>query len=98
MQKIHPDTKSFKNLDEAIEALKSNVVKFIIHDAPLLKFAVKNSPQEPFILVGGIFAPSAYAVCFPMGSHLRKEINIKLLEIMEDELYSKLISKWFDAK
>lgn len=98
MRKVHPNLVSLASLSSALEALHDHRVKAIVHDIPILRYYMKNNTQPHLKLLEGIFSPSAYAIAFPIKSALRKEVNIRLLQIMESELYDKLITKWFGRR
>ncbi|BBM84037.1 transporter substrate-binding domain-containing protein [Candidatus Uabimicrobium amorphum] len=98
MQKIHPNLVSVGSLSAALKALEEQRAKAVVHDIPILRYYMKNNTQPKLKLVEGIFFPSAYAIAFPIKSPLRKRVNIRLLKIMESELYNKLITKWFGRR
>ncbi|WP_372368371.1 transporter substrate-binding domain-containing protein [Candidatus Uabimicrobium sp. HlEnr_7] len=98
MARIHTSLLRTESLDSALEMLELGKVKVVVHDMPILKYYMKENTQPNLKLIEGIFFPSAYAISFPIASPLRKKVNIRLLEIMESELYSKLILKWFGKR
>ena len=52
------------------------------------------------VLVGKLFSKQGYGIAYPIGSNLRKEVNVALLELMEGDssLYRQLSERWFGVQ
>ncbi|MDP6445056.1 MAG: transporter substrate-binding domain-containing protein [Pirellulaceae bacterium] len=89
--------KQMDDLDGALAAVAAEDVAAAVHDVALLRYHVpRNAPS--LTLVGPVFAEHGYGITFPIGSELRKPVNIALLELMEGAArYQEMLGKWFDA-
>lgn len=88
------------NLNQAIELLVKKDVIAVVHDRPQLQHYIKTKAVERFVLTGGIIEPKYYGITLPIGSPLRKKINLALLRLMEgeDSIYERLLKKWFGSE
>ncbi|GBC61263.1 ABC transporter substrate-binding protein [Desulfonema ishimotonii] len=90
--------KPVKDLNQALEMLKSGQVQAVIHDRPMLQYLIRNEERGKFVILDQGFAPVYYGIFFPENSPLRKPFNLALLRAMEggqDSYYYKLRRKWF---
>lgn len=85
-------------LAEALAAVEKREVVAAVHDVALLRYHVpRNAPT--LTLVGPTFAEHSYGIVFPIGSKLRKDVNVALLELMESNppRYQWMLENWFDS-
>lgn len=84
----------FTSNENLIEGLVKSDVDVVILDAPIAKFYVtneyKDKAKESILL-----NKEHYAIAFPLGSPLRKEINQIILEMEQDGTTATLNKKWF---
>ena len=85
------------NLSAAINAVTEGTAFAAVHDFPQLHHYLKQHPQE-LLLVDRPFAKQGYAIAFPLGSPLRKQVNVALLQLMEGtpSPYWELHARWFE--
>ncbi|MFK8111326.1 MAG: transporter substrate-binding domain-containing protein [Rubripirellula sp.] len=91
-------THGVASLPEAFATVAAGDAIAVVHDLPQLKHYISQSDGD-FALVGRPFLKHAYGIAFPLGSGLRKEVNVALLELMEDEpsTYDRISARWFGA-
>jgi polar amino acid transport system substrate-binding protein len=95
-QKI--ETKEFKQIDEAFNALNSSNVDAVVFDAPILLYYAAHDGKGKVQVVGNIFRKESYAIALPNGSPYRKPINNALLSLQENGKYQEIYDKWFSTK
>jgi polar amino acid transport system substrate-binding protein len=95
-QKI--ETKEFKQIDEAFNALNNSNVDAVVFDAPILLYYAAHDGKGKVQVVGNIFRKESYAIALPNGSPYRKQINNALLSLQENGKYQEIYDKWFSTK
>jgi polar amino acid transport system substrate-binding protein len=95
-QKI--ESKEFKQIDEAFNALNNSEVDAVVFDAPILLYYAARDGKGKVQVVGSIFRKESYAIALPNGSPYRKSINNALLLLQENGKYQEIYDKWFSNK
>ncbi len=93
MQLVKKDT-----LEAALSAVANGEVVAAVHDIALLRYHVpRNAPT--LAIVGPTFAEQGYGITFPVGSDIRKDVNLALLKLMESDppRYQWMLDNWFGA-
>lgn len=80
-------------IKEAYELLRKQEIDAVVYDLPGLMHYVKSNPDVA--LVGKGFAKNHYGFAFPEDSPLLEKVNVTLLRLKEDGVYSELYAKWF---
>ena len=80
-------------ISEAYDLLRNEEIDAVVYDLPGLMHYVKSNPDVA--LVGKSFAKHHYGFAFPEDSSLLEKVNVTLLELKEDGVYSELYAKWF---
>ncbi|MCP4192132.1 MAG: transporter substrate-binding domain-containing protein [Planctomycetaceae bacterium] len=87
----------FADLDGALEAVEEGRASGVVHDFSILRYHLRRHDKS---LVLGRFtiAGHGYAIAFPLKSGYRKEVNVALLELMEENpsRYARIKKWWFD--
>jgi len=81
------------SLDAAIQALAANEVDAVVHDAPLLKYQIRQV-DERLTVLPHIFDRQDYAIMLPARSELREPLNRVLLEEMQTRWWPETIRKY----
>jgi polar amino acid transport system substrate-binding protein len=92
------DTREFKQINEAYNALNNSEVDAIVYDAPILLYYAAHDGKGKVQVVGSIFRKESYAIALPNGSPYRKQINNALLSLQENGKYQEIYDKWFATK
>ncbi len=89
-------TLKVENTRAGLDAVRDGTVVAFVHDHSQLVHALRDE-GDGLVLVGRTFAPQQYAAAFPLGSPLRKQVNIALQELTEGEEapYPELLERWF---
>ena len=88
-----------ETLDEALSAVESGEAVAAVHDFPQLSFDLSRNSRG-LVLVGRLFSIQGYGITYPVGSELRKKVNVALLELTEGEPspYRQLSELWFGVQ
>lgn len=82
-----------------IEAVRQGTADAFVHDRSQLAYALSKA-SGGLMLVNRPFVQQNYAICFPLGSPLRKEVNVILQRLKEgeDSPYDAIFQRWFAAR
>lgn len=97
MAKRRCELRTFDNLDDALRAVHKGRAVAVVYDVAVLRHHLA-SHDAALTLVGPTFDKHDYAIAFPLGSPLRKTVNVRLLRIMEGDpsRYDQLNRLWFE--
>ncbi|MCP4169626.1 MAG: hypothetical protein GY758_02500 [Fuerstiella sp.] len=70
-----------------------------VHDFPQLRHSL-STRSRGLVQVGRLFSIQGYGITYPLGSKLRKKVNVALLELTEGapSVYSQLSERWFGVQ
>ena len=88
-------TVSYPGIDEAVTALRSDRIKAIVGDAPVLEYYAFSHPDQTVDVVGNIFEPDKYGFGLPQGSPLARPLTVRLLGAHESDLIEDLHNRYF---
>ena len=90
---LRANLRSYKNFDEAADAVVQGKVKAALYDTPVILYYTKNNPRAQ--VAGAQFRAESYGIIFPLGSTFRRPVNQVLLKLIENGTYDSLYKKWF---
>lgn len=73
---------SFPSYEKALEELKKGKIGAVVHDQPLLIYAVKQNFNEDLEVLHWPLAQQSYAFAMPEDSPLRESMNRSLLKVL----------------
>ncbi|HIE97280.1 MAG TPA: transporter substrate-binding domain-containing protein [Planctomycetes bacterium] len=84
------------SLEEALAAVESGEADAAVHDFPQLRHTLSRHSRA-LVQVGRLFSIQGYGITYPVGSNLRKRVNVALLELTEGapSEYTQLSERWF---
>ena len=84
------------DLQAGLAGVRAGKAAAFVHDRSQLLHALQRD-SSGLVLVNKPFAMQDYAVAFPLGSPLRKQVNIALQQLTEgdDAPYDALVKRWF---
>jgi polar amino acid transport system substrate-binding protein len=91
-------TISYTTLDDMYTALKTEKIKAIVSDFPLLSYHASHDGAEWMMLTGTTFNHESYGFMFREDSPYIESINATLLKVKESGYYATLYSKYFGEK
>lgn len=92
-EELRSSVRSYKNFEEAAEAVVQGKAKAALYDTPVILYYTKNDPRAQ--VAGAQFRAESYGIIFPLGSDLRRPVNQVLLKLIENGTYDSLYKKWF---
>ncbi len=91
----HKKVSLFQDQDAAFMELRTGGADAVIFDSPVVQNYANTAGKGAVKVVGPLYQGQYYGIAFPLGSKLRKKVNISLLKLMENGEYAKLYRKWF---
>ncbi len=92
------ELKLLPNTNDLFMELISGGVDAVFFDSPPLLYFAQNQGKGKVKTVGPLYQGQTYGIAFPLGSPLRKKVDISLLKFMENGTYAKLYKKWFGTE
>jgi ABC-type amino acid transport substrate-binding protein len=92
LRHIHANPRYYSDLEAALKALAAHEVDAVVDERPILLHAVRKGFAQTIDVLGTSFDPTVYAFAFPLGSGLRKPVNISLLRLRTDRIYWKSVT------
>lgn len=86
--------KSYPDLTEAIEALKKKEVRVILGDGPVLRYYVKQHPNDEVKVVGGNITKDLYGFAVPLHSGLERPLTLAILAELDSGYVRELKKKY----
>lgn len=80
-------------VEEAVLQLEARRVDAVVFDAPTLQYYAKEN--DAFTTVGGMFDLQDYGIVMKKGHPLRDSVSMKVLSLIESDLYENSQQKWF---
>ena len=82
-----------------LDAVRSRALDAFVHDRSQLLDGLSKAPGS-LMLVDRPFVQQSYAIAFPIGSPLRKEINVVLQRLKEgdDAPFDAIYKRWFTTR
>jgi len=78
----------------SLKALDKHEVDAVVYDKPLLQYLVKQDYENSLKVDDSLFEHQYYGIAFPEGSSLREPVNRALLEIIEQDKWQDILSKY----
>jgi polar amino acid transport system substrate-binding protein len=89
--------RGFANLQDSIKALQAGQIDALVHDRPLLAWAIRKNASS-IELADATFGPQNYAFMIPQQSPLRKKLDIAILDAIHGEWWDQILFQYFGAK
>jgi polar amino acid transport system substrate-binding protein len=90
--------RSFANLRDSVKALRTGLIEAVVHDKPLLAWAIREEFSSSVELVDATFGPQNYAFAVPEGSAFRRKLDIAILDATHSEWWDRIPFQYFGAK
>jgi len=86
------------NVTEAYQLLKDEKVDAVLYDEVPLEYVFKNEDRDTYILSKRNIQPQHYGFIFPLKSNLRRDVDLQILQLREDNAISDIITQWVNTK
>jgi polar amino acid transport system substrate-binding protein len=90
--------RGFANLQDSIKALQAGKIDALVHDKPLLAWAIRKGASSSIELIDATFGPQNYAFIVPEQSPLRKKFDIAILDAIHSEWWDHILFQYFGVK
>jgi polar amino acid transport system substrate-binding protein len=90
--------RGFANLQDSIKALQVGTIDALVHDKPLLAWAIRKDASSSIELIDATFGPQNYAFVLPEQSLLRKKFDIAILDTIHSEWWDYILFQYFGGK
>ena len=88
--------RTYDLIDDAFKALQAGQVEAVINDFPVSKYAERS--KKDLVVVQTIETGEEYGLSFAKeDAALRDRVNRELRAMKEDDTYTKIYRKWFQA-
>ncbi len=89
--------RSYDSVEDTIAALHKGQVDAVLHDAPVLRYAVRSLDQDGIVVLPGVVTRNDYAFGMPPASPLRKPVNVALLSIIHEPVWQNIRRRYLGA-
>ncbi len=86
---------SYKDIEEAVAALKDGDLAAIIGDGPVLEYYSHTHPEANLDVVGPIFEPDKYGFGLTRRSQLTRPLTLEVLGLHERDFIEQLHTQYF---
>jgi polar amino acid transport system substrate-binding protein len=90
--------RGFASLQDSINAVQAGKIDALVHDKPLLAWAIRENYSSSLELVEATFGLQNYAFVIPEQSPFRKKIDIAILGATHSDWWDHLLFQYFGAK
>jgi ABC-type amino acid transport substrate-binding protein len=97
LKRAHITCQTFPDIPSAVGALKKHQIAAFVSDAPALEYYEQRHPEQPVTVVGPLWDRLAFCFAFPIGSELRRAVNVQLLDMIESGDLEKIRAGYFGA-
>jgi ABC-type amino acid transport substrate-binding protein len=81
-----------KSATDCLAALNRGEFDAVVDEAPVLAYQAKK--LDGIVVLPGTFDNHGYAFGYPMGSPLRRKINVAMLEVVESQQWKDILAKY----
>ena len=85
--------KSYPNIKVALDALAAKELDAVVYDQPLLRYFVKTDFADKLQILPISVEPQDYGIALPLGSAMRKPLNLGLMRHSQGLEWDALISR-----
>jgi ABC-type amino acid transport substrate-binding protein len=89
--------KGYKDAAAALDGLANGEVEAVVYEAPILQYHVKNRNDSTLQVLDGTFANHGYALALKLGSPLRKQINLALLQFITTDDWAAMLARYLGS-
>jgi polar amino acid transport system substrate-binding protein len=95
LQIAHRD---FASLQDSFKALQAGKIDALVHDKPLLAWAIRKDASSSIELIDATLGPQNYAFVVPDQSPFRKKLDIAILAAIHGDWWDQMLFQYFGVK
>lgn len=89
---------SFASPQDGLKAMADKRIDAFVYDKPLLAWIVLQNFSSSAEMLEVVFDPQNYGIALPLGSPLRRELDIALLEIIRSDWWKQTLFRYLGEK
>ncbi len=86
--------KEYETLQQAIDAVLNEQMQAVVHDAPLLRYLIRQQHDEALETLPFTFNKMYYGLALPADSERREAINISILEYINTPEWRLIVERY----
>jgi polar amino acid transport system substrate-binding protein len=95
LRREHVDARSFPDVASGLQALKAGKLDAFVYDRPILAWNVHGSFADDVEVLDQVFARENYAIALPIGSPLRGDINVAMVDELRGPWWGEVRIRYF---
>lgn len=84
----------YESLQNALDAMADGQLDAVVHDAPILRWAVRQSHAGDLRVLQAEFDPQDYGIALPQGSELREPVSQAVLEVVRTDAWKEAVRRY----
>lgn len=88
----------FASASDGLKALKAGDIEAFVYDKPLLAWIVLQDYSSSMEMLDIVFDPQNYGIALPLGSPLRKDIDVSLLDVVQSEWWKQTLFRYLGER
>jgi ABC-type amino acid transport substrate-binding protein len=90
--------RDFATAEDGLRALAAGELDAVVYDKLLLAWLVRQDHPNELQMLAMNLDPQSYAIALPLGSPLRRQLNIALVETTRSSWWRELVGRYFGAE
>ncbi|WP_245512094.1 MULTISPECIES: transporter substrate-binding domain-containing protein [unclassified Mesorhizobium] len=98
LDSTHIRHQDFATVQQGLDTLRAGKIDALVHDKPLLGWLVGQNYGASLQVLDATFDQQQYAIALPLGSRLRKPLDIALLQTLESDWWKQAVFQYLGEK
>ncbi|MBZ9742097.1 MULTISPECIES: transporter substrate-binding domain-containing protein [unclassified Mesorhizobium] len=98
LDSTHIRHQDFDTIQQGLDTLRTGKIDALVHDKPLLGWLVGQNYGASLRVLDATFDQQQYAIALPLGSRLRKPLDVALLQTMESDWWKQAVFQYLGEK
>ncbi|MEI9411724.1 transporter substrate-binding domain-containing protein [Mesorhizobium sp. Ld1326N3] len=98
LDSTHIRHRDFATVQQGLDTLRAGKIDALVHDKPLLGWLVGQNYGASLRVLDATFDQQQYAIALPLGSRLRKPLDVALLQTMESDWWKQAVFQYLGEK
>ncbi|MEI9416735.1 transporter substrate-binding domain-containing protein [Mesorhizobium sp. Cs1321R2N1] len=98
LDSTHIRHQDFATVQQGLDTLRAGKIDALVHDKPLLGWLVGQNYGASLRVLDATFDQQQYAIALPLGSRLRKPLDLALLQTMESDWWKQAVFQYLGEK
>ncbi|WP_027144243.1 transporter substrate-binding domain-containing protein [Mesorhizobium sp. WSM3626] len=98
LDSTHIRHQDFATVRQGLDTLRAGKIDALVHDKPLLGWLVGQNYGASLRVLDATFDQQQYAIALPLGSRLRKPLDVALLQTMESDWWKQAVFQYLGEK